>query len=42
MPANKADLWLNKKWINYQMKEGKTLVDIGAPPQHEGQRVLRP
>lgn len=24
-----VDLWFNEKWINYQMKEGKTLVDIG-------------
>ncbi|KAD3633062.1 hypothetical protein GD627_09470 [Arthrobacter yangruifuii] len=24
-------LWANKKWIDYQMKQGKSLVDIGAP-----------
>ncbi len=26
-----VDLWTNKKWINYQMNQGKGLVDIGAP-----------
>jgi RHS repeat-associated protein len=24
-------LWANKKWINYQMMEGRQIVDIGAP-----------
>lgn len=26
-----VDLWTNKKWINYQMNQGRGLVDIGAP-----------
>ena len=24
-------LWVNKKWINYQMMQGRKLVDIGQP-----------
>ncbi|WP_219814663.1 hypothetical protein, partial [Rathayibacter toxicus] len=24
-------IWANKKWINYQMRQGKDLVNIGAP-----------
>jgi RHS repeat-associated protein len=30
-------LWANKKWIDYQMMQGKSLVDIGAPAE-----ALRP
>jgi RHS repeat-associated protein len=26
-----VDLWVNKKWINYQMMEGKNLFDVGGP-----------
>jgi len=26
-----VNVWVNKKWINYQMMQGKGLVDIGAP-----------
>ncbi|PPI48668.1 type IV secretion protein Rhs [Rathayibacter toxicus] len=33
----KANVWVNKKWIDYQMKQGKNLVDIGAPDE-----LLRP
>ncbi|QWL29793.1 hypothetical protein E2R34_02845 [Rathayibacter toxicus] len=33
----KAHVWVNKKWIDYQMKQGKNLVDIGAPDE-----LLRP
>ena len=29
--AERANMWINKKWINYQMMEGKDLVDIGMP-----------
>lgn len=25
-----VDLWFNKKWINYQMLEGKQIIDIGS------------
>jgi hypothetical protein len=37
-------LWANKKWINYQMMQGKSLVDIGAPAgaPPPGVHVLRP
>ena len=28
---DRIHLWANEKWINYQMKEGKGIVDIGAP-----------
>ncbi|PPH22207.1 hypothetical protein C5D30_08450 [Rathayibacter toxicus] len=34
---DKAHVWVNKKWIDYQMKQGKNLVDIGAPDE-----LLRP
>ncbi|WP_180936505.1 RHS repeat-associated core domain-containing protein [Nocardioides ungokensis] len=27
----KVDVWVNKKWINYQMMEGKNLFDVGGP-----------
>ena len=30
--AHTVDLWVNKKWVNYQMMEGKGLTDIGEPP----------
>lgn len=30
--TDSVDLWTNKKWINYQMMQGKGLVDIGQPP----------
>jgi hypothetical protein len=30
-------LWANEKWINYQMMQGKSLIDIGAPDE-----ALRP
>jgi hypothetical protein len=29
--ADRANMWVNKKWINYQMMQGKQLVDIGMP-----------
>ena len=29
---DKFDLWANKKWINYQMMEGKGLRDVGELP----------
>ena len=29
--AERANMWINNKWINYQMMEGKNLVDIGMP-----------
>ena len=28
---NSVHLWANKKWINYQMMQGKGIVDIGEP-----------
>ncbi|QWL31896.1 hypothetical protein [Rathayibacter toxicus] len=34
---DKAHVWVNKKWIDYQMKQGKNIVDIGAPDE-----LLRP
>lgn len=35
-------LWANKKWINYQMAQGKYLVDIGAPAPLPGKPALGP
>jgi RHS repeat-associated protein len=29
--AERANMWINEKWINYQMIEGRNLVDIGMP-----------
>ncbi len=29
--SESANMWINKKWINYQMMQGKNLVDIGMP-----------
>ncbi|MDJ0354087.1 hypothetical protein QMG72_15420 [Pseudarthrobacter sp. PH31-O2] len=26
-------IWANKKWIDYQMMQGKNLVDIGSPDE---------
>ena len=34
--STKANLWVNKEWINYQMMEGKKLVDIGMPADWHG------
>lgn len=28
---NDIHIWANKKWVNYQMMQGKKIVDIGAP-----------
>lgn len=27
----RLNVWVNKKWLNFQIMEGKQLVDIGAP-----------